>query len=78
MNVTVDADGRVRRDRGRARLGLDGARPAARSRSSRAAAPFGRFNAAMRKQADQLVITSRFRFTRDETARDDAERQHEH
>lgn len=32
----------------------------------RAAAPFGPFNAAMRKQADQIVITSRFRFTRDE------------
>ena len=27
MNVTVDAEGRVRRDRGRARLGLEGARP---------------------------------------------------
>jgi len=32
----------------------------------RAAAPFGPFNTAMRKQADQIVITSRFRFTRDE------------
>ena len=32
----------------------------------RAAAPFGPFNAAMRKQADQIVITSRFRFTRDD------------
>ena len=32
----------------------------------RAAAPFGAFNTAMRKQADQIVITSRFRFTRDE------------
>ena len=31
-----------------------------------AAAPYGRFNAAMRKNADQLVITSRFRFTREE------------
>ncbi len=32
----------------------------------RAAAPFGPFTAAMRKQADQIVITSRFRFTRDD------------
>ena len=32
----------------------------------RAAAPFGNFNPAMRKQADQIVITSRFRFTRDD------------
>jgi protein TonB len=31
-----------------------------------AAAPFGPFNAAMRRGADQLVITSRFRFTRDD------------
>jgi len=31
-----------------------------------AAAPYGRFNAAMRRNADQLVITSRFRFTREE------------
>ena len=32
----------------------------------RAAGPFGAFSPAMRKQADQIVITSRFRFTRDE------------
>ena len=31
------------------------------------AGPFGRFNAAMRQRADQLVVSSRFRFTRDET-----------
>jgi periplasmic protein TonB len=31
-----------------------------------AAAPFGAFNSAMRRKADQLVITSRFRFTRDD------------
>ena len=28
---------------------------------------FGRFNDAMRRQADQIVLPSRFRFTRDET-----------
>jgi len=32
----------------------------------RAASPFGPFSAAMRQQADQIVITSRFRFTRDD------------
>ena len=32
----------------------------------RAASPFGRFTADMRKQADQIVVTSRFRFTRDD------------
>ena len=32
----------------------------------RAASPFGNFSADMRKQADQIVVTSRFRFTRDE------------
>ena len=31
-----------------------------------AAAPFGAFDAAMRLQADQLVVTSRFRFTHDD------------
>jgi len=33
----------------------------------RGAAPFGRFNAAMRQQADQIAVVSRFKFTRDET-----------
>jgi len=32
-----------------------------------AAGPFGRFSDAMRRQADQIVVVSRFRFTRDET-----------
>ena len=34
---------------------------------ARSAAPFGRFTEAMRRQADQIVVVSRFRFTRDET-----------
>ena len=34
---------------------------------ARAAAPFGRFNAAMRARADQIVVVSRFKFTRDDT-----------
>ncbi len=32
----------------------------------RAAAPYGEFTTAMRRKAEELVITSRFRFTRDE------------
>ncbi|WP_137895432.1 TonB family protein [Ramlibacter sp. 2FC] len=34
---------------------------------ARGAGPFGRFNEAMRRRADQIVVVSRFRFTRDET-----------
>jgi protein TonB len=33
----------------------------------RSAAPFSRFNAAMRRQAEQIWVVSRFKFTRDET-----------
>lgn len=65
MNVTVDSEGRV--------IETEVVRP---SNSKildrraiaivRAAAPFGPFSAEMRKKADQLVITSRFRFTRED------------
>lgn len=34
---------------------------------ARAAGPFGRFNDAMRRKADQIVVVSRFKFTRDDT-----------
>lgn len=34
---------------------------------ARSAGPFGRFSAAMRRQADQILVVSRFKFTRDET-----------
>jgi protein TonB len=34
---------------------------------ARAAAPFGRFTTDMRKEADQIVVVSRFRFSRNET-----------
>jgi protein TonB len=34
---------------------------------ARAAGPFGRFNEAMRRRADQIVVVSRFKFTRDDT-----------
>lgn len=65
MNVTVDARGHV--------VEAEIVRPS-RSRLLdqralaivRAAGPFGPFTTAMRQQADQIVITSRFRFTRDE------------
>ncbi len=66
MNVTIDATGHV----------VD--TEIVRASSSRvldrqaiaivqAAAPFGPFNAKMRAQADQLVVTSRFRFTREDS-----------
>ena len=65
MNVTIDAQGKV--------VEADVVRPS-KSRVldrralaiARAAAPFGPFTPEMRKQADQIVITSRFRFTREE------------
>jgi protein TonB len=64
MNVTVDAAGRVveaeivRHSRTRR---LDQQALAI----VQAAAPFGPFSTAMREQADQIVVTSRFRFTRE-------------
>jgi periplasmic protein TonB len=65
MNVTVDGQGRV--------VDAEVVRPS-RSRVLDqqavaiviAAAPFGPFSPAMRQEADQIVVTSRFRFTRDE------------
>ena len=66
MNVTVDAEGRVVETevvRGSGSKVLDRRAVAIVV----AAAPYGRFNAAMRRNADQLVITSRFRFTREES-----------
>ncbi|MEP6739181.1 MAG: TonB family protein [Caldimonas sp.] len=65
MNVTVDSDGRVVETevvRGSGSKILDRRAVAI----VMAAAPYGRFTAPMRKKADQLVITSRFKFTRDE------------
>ncbi|MDE2093164.1 MAG: TonB family protein [Burkholderiales bacterium] len=65
MNVTLDSQGRV--------LEIEVVRP---SNSKvldrravaivRASAPFGRFTPTMRRLADQIVITSRFKFTREE------------
>ncbi len=65
MNVTIDANGRlvdadiVRSSKSRL---LDQRALAI----VRAAGPFGAFTPAMRREADQIVITSRFRFTRDD------------
>ena len=66
MLLTVDRDGRVLdaevvQTSGNATLDR---RAMAIARS---AAPFGRFSEAMRRQADQIVVVSRFKFTRDET-----------
>jgi protein TonB len=65
MNVTVDAQGNV--------VDAEIVRPSHTRLLDqqavaivRAASPFGPFSAAMRRQADQIVVTSRFRFTRDE------------
>ncbi len=65
MNVTVDASGRV--------VAAEVVRPSAsRLLDQRAlaivyaASPFGPFSAPMRQQADEIVITSRFRFTRED------------
>jgi protein TonB len=65
MNVTVDAEGRV--------VDTEVVRPSSSKVLDRraiaivrAAAPYGPFTSAMRRRADQLVITSRFKFTRDD------------
>ena len=63
MNLTIDNNGRV--------VEAEVVRPAKSAILNRraiaivqAAAPFGPFTEAMRRQADQIVVTSRFRFTR--------------
>jgi protein TonB len=65
MNIAVDAAGRLvdaEVVRGSGNKLLDRRALAI----VQAAAPFGGFNTAMRQQADQIVVTSRFRFSRDE------------
>jgi protein TonB len=66
MSVTVSSDGRLfetRIEQGSGNRTLDRRAEAI----VRSAAPFGRFNEAMRRQADQIVVISRFKFTRAET-----------
>lgn len=65
MIITIDAMGEV--------LSTEIITPSSESRLDRqavtivkASAPFGPFSEAMRRQADQLVITQRFRFSREE------------
>lgn len=65
MIVTVDALGRVLATE----VVQSSGNPALDRRSQavvRAAAPFGPFTAAMRAQAEQIVVVSRFRFTRED------------
>ncbi len=65
MNITIDALGRVIEadviQRSSTRI-LDRRAIAI----VQAAAPFGSFTNAMRREADQIVVTSRFRFTRED------------
>jgi len=65
MNVTVDAAGQVV-DAEIVRSSRSGVLDQQAVAIVRAAAPFGAFSAAMRRQADQIVVTSRFRFTRED------------
>jgi periplasmic protein TonB len=66
MGVTVDRDGRIHQIE---IVESSGNRALDRRAEAivRSAAPFGRFNLAMRRQADQIWVVSRFKFTRDET-----------
>ena len=65
MVVTINHDGRLLSTEvveGSGNLALDKRAQAI----ARAAAPFGRFNAEMRRRADQILVVSRFKFTHDE------------
>ncbi len=65
MNLVIDAGGRIVETeivRASSQRQLDRHAVAI----VRAAAPFGAFTPAMRRQADELVVTARFRFTRDD------------
>ena len=66
MVVTINHDGRIL-----ATEVVDGSGNATLDRRAemiaRAAAPFGPFSDEMRRKADQILVVSRFKFTRDET-----------
>ncbi|TFZ07432.1 TonB family protein [Ramlibacter henchirensis] len=66
MIVTVNFDGRVLETEVVETSGNKTLDRRAQS-IARAAGPFGRFSSAMRQRADQIVVVSRFKFTRDET-----------
>jgi protein TonB len=66
MIVTVNHDGRVLATE----VVQTSGNPALDRRAmaiAKSAGPFGPFNKAMRQQADQILVVSRFKFTRDET-----------
>ena len=65
MIVTVNHDGRLI---GTEVVDSSGNRALDRRAEAiaRAAAPFGRFSAEMRRRADQILVVSRFKFTREE------------
>jgi periplasmic protein TonB len=65
MNVTVDAEGRVV-DTEVVRVSNSRILDLRAVAIVKAAAPFGPFTDQMRRKADQIVVTSRFRFTHDE------------
>ena len=65
MNVTVDAAGQVV-DTEIVRRSATSVLDQRAVAIVRASAPFGAFPDDMRKQADQIIVTSRFRFTRDD------------
>ncbi|MBT9505341.1 energy transducer TonB [Rhodoferax sp.] len=66
MVVTVNHDGRILKTE---IVESSGSRTLDRRAEVivRSAGPFGRFNEAMRRKADQIMVVSRFKFTRDET-----------
>lgn len=66
MVITVNAEGRVLKTE----IAKSSGNPALDQRAEAiagSAGPFGRFSDAMRRKADQILVVSRFRFTRDET-----------
>lgn len=65
MVVTVDNDGKVLETEIVESSGIIALDRRARS-IARRAGPFGQFNEAMRKRADQIVVVARFKFTQDE------------
>jgi periplasmic protein TonB len=66
MIVTVNFDGKVLETEVAESSGSIALDRRART-IARGAGPFGRFSEAMRRQADQIVVVSRFKFTREET-----------
>ena len=65
MNITVDAQGRVL-DADLVQGSGDKVLDRRAQAIVRSAAPFGTFSLPMLQEADQIIVTSRFRFTRDD------------